>query len=75
MAEYKTTFRKEKEERDMKFYLEYVELTSNPDNNKTVVLDALMQKYGVHGISTCYVIIRRVEKRLGKQQSIINNQN
>ena len=47
---------------------EYNELMSVKGQSKTVVMEHLMNKYGIHSIGTIYVILRRVEERLNKQE-------
>lgn len=52
----------------MAIYNEYNDLMSVKGQSKTVVMEHLMSKYGIHSIGTIYVIRRRVEERLNKQE-------
>ena len=47
----------------MAIYNEYNDLMSVKGQSKTVVMEHLMNKYGIHSIGTIYVIRRRVEER------------
>ncbi|WP_320980005.1 hypothetical protein [Bacteroides sp.] len=64
---FKTPFQEEREARDLAIYNEYNELMSVKGQSKTLVMEHLMKKYGVHSIGTIYVIRRRVEERLKRK--------
>lgn len=59
---FKTECRKEREKRDFAIYNEFKELTSVKGQSKVLVTKYLMKKYGVHSISTIYVIRNKFEK-------------
>ena len=65
---FKTQCQLEREARDLALRNEYNELMSVKGQSKTVVMEHLMNKYGIHSIGTIYVILRRVEERLNKQE-------
>ncbi len=65
---FKTQCQIEREARDLALRNEYNELMSVKGQSKTVVMEHLMNKYGIHSIGTIYVILRRVEERLNKQE-------
>lgn len=65
---FKTQCQTEREARDMALYNEYNELMSVKGQSKTVVMEHLMNKYGIHSVGTIYIIRRRVEERLNKQE-------
>lgn len=65
---FKTQCQTEREARDLALYNEYNELMSVKGQNKTVVMEHLMNKYGIHSIGTVYIIRRRVEERLNGQE-------
>lgn len=52
----------------MAIYNEYNDLMSVKGQSKTVVMEHLMSKYGIHSIGTIYVIRRRVEERHNGQE-------
>lgn len=64
---FKTPCQEEREARDLAIYNEYNELMSVKGQSKTLVMEHLMKKYGVHSIGTIYVIRRRVDARLKKE--------
>lgn len=64
---FKTPCQEEREARDLAIYNEYNELMSVKGQSKTLVMEHLMKKYGVHSIGTIYVIRRRVEERLKRK--------
>ena len=68
---FKTDCQKEREERDLAIYNEYTELMSVEGQSKTLVTEHLMKKYGVHSQGTIYVIRRRVEEMLKKQEEVL----
>lgn len=65
---FKTQCQEEREARDLAIYNEYNELMSVKGQSKTLVMEHLMKKYGIHSIGTIYVIRRRVEERLKKKE-------
>ena len=65
---FKTQCQTEREARDLALYNEYNELMSVKGQSKTVVMEHLMNKYGIHSIGTVYIIRRRVEERLNGQE-------
>lgn len=65
---FKTQCQIEREARDLALRNEYNELMSVKGQSKTVVMEHLMNKYGIHSIGTIYVILRRVEERLNMQE-------
>lgn len=65
---FKTQCQAEREARDLAIYNEYNELMSVNGQSKTLVMEHLMKKYGIHSIGTIYVIRRRVEERLKKKE-------
>ncbi len=68
---FKTDCQKEREERDLAIYHEYNELMSAEGQSRTLVTQHLMKKYGVHSQGTIYVIRRRVEEMLKKQEEVL----
>lgn len=66
MASYKTPYEKERRERELKLYNEYVALTTDEGNSKTMVMKSLIKKYGYHSISTGYRIINKINKEKQK---------
>ena len=67
----KTDCQKEREIRDLAIYHEYNEMMSAKGQSKTLVTQHLMKKYGVHSQGTIYVIRRRVEEMLKKQEEVL----
>jgi len=65
---FKTQCQTEREARDLAIYNEYNDLMSVKGQSKTVVMEHLMSKYGIHSIGTIYVIRRRVEERHNGQE-------
>lgn len=65
---FRTPCQTERETRDLAIYNEYNELMSVKGQSKTVVMEHLMEKYGIHSIGTIYVIRRRVEEKLKSQE-------
>lgn len=65
---FKTQCQIEREARDLALRNEYNELMSVKGQSKTVVMEHLMNKYGIHSIGTIYVILRRVEERLNGKE-------
>lgn len=65
---FKTQCQTEREARDLAIYNEYNDLMSVKGQSKTVVMEHLMNKYGIHSISTIYIIRRRVEECLNGQE-------
>lgn len=65
---FKTPCQEEREARDLAIYNEWNQLISVEGQSKTLVTEHLMKKYGVHSAGTIYVIRRRVEERLKKEQ-------
>lgn len=68
---FKTDCQKEREKRDLAIYNEYNEMMSLDGQSRTLVIQHLMKKYGVHSQGTIYVIRRRVEEMLKKQEATI----
>lgn len=68
---FKTECQKEREKRDLAIYNEYNEMTSVDGQSKTLVVQHLMKKYGVHSQGTIYVIRRRVEDMLNQKKAIV----
>ena len=66
MASYKTPYEKERRERELKLYNDYVTLTADEGNSKTMVMKSLIKKYGYHSISTGYRIINKINKERQK---------
>ena len=65
---FKTQCQTEREARDLAIYNEYNDLMSVKGQSKTVVMEHLMSKYGIHSTGTIYVILRRGEESLNKQE-------
>lgn len=68
---FKTDCQREREERDLAIFNEYNELMSIEGQSKMLVTEHLMKKYGVHSQGTIYVIRRRVEEMLKKQEEVL----
>ena len=68
---FKTDCQKEREKRDLAIYNEYNEMVSVDGQSRTLVTQHLMKKYGVHSQGTIYVIRRRVEETLKKQEEVL----
>lgn len=68
---FKTDCQKEREKRDLAIYNEYNEMMSVNGQSRTLVTQHLMKKYGVHSQGTIYVIRRRVEEMLKKQEAAV----
>lgn len=68
---FKTDCQKEREKRDLAIYNEYNEMMSVDGQSRTLVTQHLMKKYGVHSQGTIYVIRRRVEEMLKKQEAAV----
>lgn len=68
---FKTDCQREREERDLAIFNEYNELMSVEGQSKMLVTEHLMKKYGVHSQGTIYVIRRRVEEMLKKQEAAV----
>lgn len=68
---FKTDCQKEREKRDLAIYNEYNEMMSLDGQSRTLVVQHLMKKYGVHSQGTIYVIRRRVEEMLKKQEATV----
>jgi hypothetical protein len=60
----KTEFQLEKETKDMVVYTELCELMKEPGAMATAVGKYLCEKHNIYGLSTIWVIKKRVEKRL-----------
>lgn len=65
---FKTQCRTEREARDSAIYNEYKELMTVKGQSKMLVMEHLMDKYGLHSIGTIYLILRRIEERLKGQE-------
>ena len=68
---FKTDCQRERDERDLAIFNEYNELMSIEGQSKMLVTEHLMKKYGVHSQGTIYVIRRRVEEMLKKQEEVL----
>lgn len=68
---FKTEYQKEREKRDLAIYNEYNDMMSVEGQRSTLVTEHLMKKYGVHSQGTIYVIRRRVEEMLKKQEEVL----
>lgn len=66
METLRTDLQKEREKRDMAIYSDYEEMMSVEGQSATEVAKFLMKKYGIHSLSTVYVIRKRVEDKLKK---------
>lgn len=66
MVSYETPYEKERREREHKLYNEYVTLTADEGNSKTMVMKSLIKKYGYHSTSTGYRIINKINKEKQK---------
>ncbi len=64
----KTPLQEKREARDLAIYNEYNALASNPEQSKEELNRYLMEKYGIHSTGTLYLIRRRVEDRLQRQE-------
>ena len=65
---FKTPCQTEREARDLAIYNEYNELMTAKGQSKMLVIEHLMDKYGIHSIGTIYIILRRVDERLKEQE-------
>ncbi len=70
MQVFKTPFQIERETRDLAIFNEYNELMSVEGQSATLVNEHLMKKYNIHSVGTIYVIRKRVESRLHKEQAV-----
>lgn len=68
---FKTECQAEREKRDLAIYQEYQELMSVGGQSKTLVVEHLMKKHGIHSAGTIYVIRKRVEKQLAKKEACV----
>lgn len=68
---FKTECQKEREKRDLAIYNEYNEMMSLDGQSRTLVIQHLMKKYGVHSQGTIYVIRRRVEEMMKKRNEMV----
>ena len=68
---FKTEYQKERAKRDWAIYNEYKAMMSVAGQRSTLVTQHLMKKYGVHSQGTIYVIRRRVEEMLKKQEEVL----
>ncbi len=68
---FKTECQTEREKRDLAIYNEYQELVSVEGQSRTLVVEHLMKKYNTHSAGTVYVIRRRVEERLKREEEKI----
>lgn len=64
----KTPLQEKREARDLAIYNEYNTLAANPEQSKEELNRYLMEKYGIHSTGTLYLIRRRVEDRLQRQE-------
>lgn len=64
----KTPLQEKREARDLAIYNEYNALASNPEQSKEELNRYLMEKYGIHSTGTLYLIRKRVEDRLQRQE-------
>ncbi len=67
---FKTELQAEREARDQAIYQEYQELMSVGGQSKTLVVEHLMKKHGIHSAGTIYVIRKRVEERMRKEAEV-----
>lgn len=67
----KTPCQQERENRENALLLEYNELMSVHGQKATAVNTLLMNKYGIHSVSTIYAMLRRAKQR---QQEETNNE-
>lgn len=66
---FKTAYQEEQEAKDMAIYKEWNELMQLPRQSASAVTQHLMQKYGIHSQSTIWVIRKRVESRIKKEEA------
>ena len=64
----KTPLQEKREARDLAIYNEYNALAANPEQSREELNRYLMEKYGIHSTGTLYLIRRRVENRLQRQE-------
>lgn len=62
--DFKTPWRVKQEEKELKIYSEFMELSQKPGASKVEIAKFLCEKYNIATISTIYGIRKRVEKRL-----------
>ncbi|MCL1933279.1 MAG: hypothetical protein FWF53_05675 [Candidatus Azobacteroides sp.] len=67
---FKTKFQADREARDMAIYNEYNELMKEPGAMICAVSEYLCGKYGYYRHGTIPVIVKRVEKRLEKEDKL-----
>lgn len=60
----KTTYKIEKEARELQIYNEYKELMNQPGAMQSAVNEYIMEKYSIYSSSTVWLIRKRVENRL-----------
>lgn len=65
---FKTEFQKERRERDLAILKEYNALMAMEGQSRMCVNEHLMRKYGVHSTGTIYVIRRRAEEALRREE-------
>lgn len=65
---FKTAYQEEMEAKDMAIYTEWNELMKIPGQSATAVTQHLMQKYNIHSQSTIWVMRKRAEARLKKEE-------
>lgn len=64
----KTPLQEEREARDLAIYTEYNDiLKANPDQSRVALNEYMMQKYNIHSTGTLYVILKRVEAKMGEE--------
>ena len=68
---FRTHCQTEREKRDLAVFNEYNELMSIEGQSLTGVTEHLMKKYGIHSQSTIYVIRKRVEERLKREEEAV----
>lgn len=66
--ELKTEYQREKEALECQVYNDYCELAANASNSRTMIVQHLMEKYGIHSMSTIYSIIKRRQAKEEEQQ-------
>lgn len=54
----KTEYAREKEKRDKDIYREWMRLTADPRNSRTLISERLMAKHEIYAKSTFYRIIK-----------------
>lgn len=66
----KTSYQLKKEARELEIYREFNRLMAMPGAMKTAIEEHVMRQYGIFSRSTIWVIRRRVEGRLLKENKL-----